>query len=266
VPWVRATLRGQRVYARADAAGALSVEGGRVEIRYKPNDGRRYQARAENLTAVEGPALPEETCGPAGEVARAKDKGAVAAGDGAPEARSRHRGRPAASRLESGPRERAEAGHTHAEPPGTVVAYADGACSGNPGPAGLGVVILDGARRVELSEYLGIGTNNIAELTAVMRVLEDVPAATRLLIHTDSQYTIGVVQKGWKAKANVALVASLREALGGRPATRLVYVPGHSGVPLNERADELAREAVRSRATRRAESTHVPATVPRDDG
>jgi ribonuclease HI len=132
-----------------------------------------------------------------------------------------------------------------------VIAYADGACSGNPGPSGLGVVLIDGPTRVELSEYLGEGTNNIAELTAVLRALGEAPRERAMTIYTDSQYTIGVVQKGWKAKANQALVAELRAALSARPATRLAYVPGHAGVLLNERADALAREAVTARKTRR---------------
>jgi ribonuclease HI len=132
-----------------------------------------------------------------------------------------------------------------------VIAYADGACSGNPGPAGLGVVVIDGPTRVELSEYLGEGTNNVAELTAVLRALGEVAPERPMTIHTDSQYTIGVVQKGWKAKANQALVAELRAALSSRPRTRLHYVPGHAGVLLNERADALAREAVTARHKRR---------------
>src|SRR5439155_501818 len=70
VPWVRAILRGQKIYARADAAGALVAESGRVEIRYKPNDGRRYEARAGNLEVVEPTPLPDETCGPADTVAK----------------------------------------------------------------------------------------------------------------------------------------------------------------------------------------------------
>src|SRR5690349_1371217 len=70
VPWVRAILRGQKVYARADAGGALHVENGRVEIRYKPNDGRRYEARADNLEIADPALLPEETCGAAGPVAK----------------------------------------------------------------------------------------------------------------------------------------------------------------------------------------------------
>ena len=72
-----------------------------------------------------------------------------------------------------------------------------------------------------------------------------------MTVYTDSQYAIGVLQKGWKAKANTELVAQVKGQLGTRRKTKLVYVPGHAGVALNERADELAREAVRSRRTTR---------------
>jgi ribonuclease HI len=222
---VKAILRGQKVYARADAAGALAAEGGRVEIRYKPNDGRLYQARADNLEVADPTVLPDDTCAPAEAVSKPDAKGGKAKAAAAAPA-------PAAA-------------------PGSVIAYADGACSGNPGPAGLGVVVIDGPTRVELSEYLGQGTNNVAELTAVLRALGEVAPERPMTIHTDSQYTIGVVQKGWKAKANQALVAELRAALSTRPRTRLQYVPGHAGVLLNERADALAREAVNARHTRR---------------
>jgi ribonuclease HI len=219
VSWVYAMLRGQRVYARANEDGSLAAKGGRVEIRYKPNDGRRYDARADNLEVVPGAPMPDDTCGPADGVKK--------------------------------PTERAAASTAETLAGGGVVAYADGACSGNPGPAGAGVVILDGKTRVEISEYLGQGTNNIAELTAILRALEAIEPARATVIHTDSQYSIGVLQKGWKAKANQELIATVKEALGGRKATRLQYVPGHAGVLLNERADALAREAVTSRRTRR---------------
>src|SRR5262245_63631659 len=56
-----------------------------------------------------------------------------------------------------------------AHDPEAVVVYTDGACSGNPGPMGIGVVVLDKGERKEISEYLGTGTNNIAELTAIER-------------------------------------------------------------------------------------------------
>ncbi|AUX40037.1 uncharacterized protein SOCE26_014320 [Sorangium cellulosum] len=246
MPWVRASLRGQTIYARTDAAGAFAVEDGGVEIRYKPHDGRKYKARAENLTVADPKVLPDDTCGPAETVAKARAGEAEGAGGA---------GAPAAAGPARAQR-KAPARGAPAEAPvpeGAVVVYADGACSGNPGPAGLGVVILDGGGRVELSEYLGTGTNNIAELTAILRAVEEVEPGRPLVIHTDSQYSIGVLQKGWKAKANTELVAKVLVALKERrPRPQLVYVPGHAGVLLNERADALAREAVRERTKRRA--------------
>lgn len=232
MPWVIAKLRSQNVYARADAEGRLVVEGGRVEVRYKPSDGRRYGARADNLVIVDPTPLPDDTCAPADAVAApAKDKAT---------------------------KKKAAASSIAPVPEGAIVVYADGACSGNPGPAGLGVVIVDGKVRIELSEYLGVGTNNIGELTAILRALEAVAPERPAVIHTDSQYSIGVLQKGWKAKANVELIAKIKQTLKGRKATSFVYVPGHAGVLLNERADALAREAVERRASRREVLTSKP--------
>ncbi|MGH7295390.1 MAG: ribonuclease HI [Polyangiaceae bacterium] len=221
MPWIEATLRGQRVLARAQADGTLVDEGGRVEVRYKPNDGRAYRASPRNLEVAPGASvLPDETCGP------------IAAPGEAP---------------------RKAAPPAHAIPADAWVAYTDGACSGNPGPAGSGVVLVaPGGKLHEGHEYLGEATNNVAELTAILRALEWIPAdAAAVVVHTDSQYAIGVLTKGWKAKANGELVARTKRVVQQRGA-RLVYVPGHAGVPLNERADELAREAVSSRSTRAA--------------
>jgi ribonuclease HI len=271
VPWVHAFLRGSKVFARADERGALLAEGGRVEVRYKPNDGRKYGARADNLTIVDGRVLPDETCGDASSVADAKSaksaksaKGATAgaeAGDGttgaaapakvtraAPAARPTAKRTTKASAVATG----AEDEHAHAGGAAVIHVYADGACSGNPGPAGLGVVVLDTESRIELSEYIGQGTNNIAELTAILRALGELADSERpMVIHTDSSYSIGVLQKGWKAKANQELIAELRDVLKRRGGVRLVYVPGHAGVAWNERADSLARAAVQSRKTTR---------------
>lgn len=253
MPWIRALLRGQRVLARADDQGRLAEAGGKVEIRYKPSDGRRYDAMARNLTIEPGATvLPEDTCAPAEAVVKPSSDGAApaaAAAGATAKKRPGGRGTKAAATGAAGvaSRELALDGAKSGE---IVVAYTDGACSGNPGPAGLGVVVLDAGARVELGEYLGTGTNNIAELTAILRALELVDDRSRpLLVHTDSQYAIGVLTKGWKAKANAELIAGIREALKGHPRARLVYVPGHSGVAWNERADELARAAVVQRKT-----------------
>jgi ribonuclease HI len=66
-------------------------------------------------------------------------------------------------------------------------------------------------------------------------------------VHTDSQYAIGVLTKGWKAKANQELIAKLRAQLKAHGQVEIVYVPGHAGVLLNERADALAVQAVQAR-------------------
>jgi ribonuclease HI len=131
-----------------------------------------------------------------------------------------------------------------------VIVYTDGACTGNPGPMGIGVVIMDGKERTEISEYLGTGTNNIAELTAIKRALEALPDADRkrlVKIHTDSSYAIGLLTKNWKAKANTELIAELRELAGRFPKLQMIKVKGHSGIPENERADTLAVDAIKKR-------------------
>lgn len=236
MPWIKATLRGQTVLARVDSTGKLAPGAdGRVEIRYKPQDGKAYFAARANLEVQPGDVLPDDTCGPAGAPAP-KEKNAssgTSKGNGGKSA-----GKSAKAAAPAVP-----------IPKDAFIAYADGACTGNPGPCGLGVVLIspDGKMR-EGYEYLGEGTNNIAELTAVMRAVEAVPKdAPSLVIHTDSQYSIGVLSKGWKAKANQALILDVKKALADFGKARLVYVPGHSGVPLNEKADELARRAVSSR-------------------
>jgi len=227
------------VLARADETGRFVADGGRVEVRYKPNDGRKYGAREDNLSVIAGEVLPDDTCGPAEAVEKKETSTKTKAAGSS--STSEERKAAAKTAHESLP----------APTTGQAIAYADGACTGNPGPAGLGVMIIDGSRRIELSEYLGEGTNNIAELTAILRACNEVPASVPLTVYTDSQYAIGVLQKGWKAKANQTLVADVKRALSERKKTKLVYVPGHSGVSGNERADELAREAVRSRRTTR---------------
>lgn len=127
--------------------------------------------------------------------------------------------------------------------------YTDGACSGNPGPMGIGVVLMADERRKEISEYLGpLGTNNIAELTAILRGLEAVKDRKRpILVYSDSAYSIGVLSKNWKAKANLELIAAIKKELARFASVKFIKVAGHSGIPENERCDELARQAIESR-------------------
>jgi ribonuclease HI len=242
MPWRTVVLRGTRVLARCDAQGALREEAGKVEIRYRPKDGKAYQALLRNLELVASePVLPDEHCGDARTPEAASSEGTGSANGaqkgGAAKAKS-------AKKTSTGSVSEVPVSDQH------VIAYTDGACSGNPGPAGLGVVLLHGKERRELSEYLGVGTNNVAELTAILRALEaHAGSPLPLIVHTDSQYAIGVLSKGWKPKVNQALIESIKECMKTVKPLKLVYVPGHAGVPLNERADQLARAAVAARAS-----------------
>lgn len=229
MPWREAVLRGQKVLARVDASGALVSDAGRVEIRYKPKDGRAYFAGERNLELVTGsPIHADDHCAPGEAVApkEAKEKSAKSKSKS-----SSHSG------TEIAP-----------VPDGAWTAYTDGACTGNPGPAGSGWIVVSPEGKTEEGfAYLGEATNNIAELTAILRAVKKIPHRVPVVVHTDSQYSIGVLSKGWKAKANGELIKGIRTALADHGAVRFVYVRGHVGVPLNERADELARQAISTR-------------------
>ncbi len=227
MPWVEALLKGKRIFARAREDGSFVSEGGRVEIRYKTNDGRAYRAAIPNLEKIaDAKTYPDDHCGPA---------------DSSP-------GKTAVP-IKSAASSKSKPADAPAIKSTDWIAYTDGACSGNPGPAGAGfIVIPPGESPREGCDWLGIGTNNVAEITAILRAIEAIPKNVAAVIHTDSKYAIGVLSQGWKAKANKELIERTRAALEGR-RVRFVYVPGHAGIPMNERADELAREAIRAQKT-----------------
>ena len=224
--------------ARCNDQGELVADGGRVEVRYRRDDGRAYRAAVRNLVPAKiTETFPDDHCAEAEAPAEAKAKAKGGRGTG------KTGGKKGASATAGSPPREVPEGDE-------ILVYADGACSGNPGPAGLGVVWLDGEGQRELSEFLGRATNNVAELTAILRAAERAAGLGRpLRIYTDSSYSIGVLTKGWKAKANIPLIAEVKSALAKLDEVSLIHVRGHAGVPLNERADELARVAVMARLT-----------------
>ena len=139
-----------------------------------------------------------------------------------------------------------------------IVAYTDGACSGNPGPGGWGAVLVarEGAQVVKermLSGGEALTTNNRMELMAAIAVLEALARPTALTVVTDSNYLRDGVTKwihGWKRNGwrtadrkpvkNEDLWRRLDTA-AARHELRWDWVKGHAGHPENERADELAR-------------------------
>lgn len=128
-----------------------------------------------------------------------------------------------------------------------ILIFTDGASSGNPGPAGIGVVMRFGKHQKEISEYIGLATNNIAELKAIETGLlalkkSDLPVR----IFTDSKYAYGVLTLDWKAKANSELVQSIKKTMKKFKNLKIVKVKGHAGDEGNERADFLATSAIKN--------------------
>jgi ribonuclease HI len=138
-----------------------------------------------------------------------------------------------------------------------VEMFTDGACSGNPGPGGWGTILRYKTVEKELSGYSPATTNNRMELTAVVEGLRAIKEPCHLIIYTDSRYLkegiTGWIQKwkrnGWKTSSKTPVKnQDLWEALDQAARKHTIewrWVRGHAGHPENERADQLAREAIR---------------------
>ena len=217
--WTKAEFKDSEVWAECDAAGRLkATRAGKVRIAYQVKAKKLYSTFEDRLRVLDPTAVDEWAEAPA----KAKGDSSLMGGV---------------------PADLGNVEHLHL--------WSDGACSGNPGPAGAGTVLIDGDLVREWSTWLGTGTNNTAELTGILQGLEALPEGTdrTVVIHTDSQYCIGVLAKNWKAKANQELIAKTKARLA--PLSQVVWhwVRGHEGVALNERCDELARQAIVRRTT-----------------
>ena len=140
----------------------------------------------------------------------------------------------------------------------TVEIYTDGACKGNPGPGGWGVLLISGGVEKELFGGERETTNNRMEMMAVIQALEALKRPCHVILHADSQYVLKGINEwlaGWKAKGwktaskqpvkNVDLWQRL-DALVSQTEHRIEWrwVKGHDGDPGNERADALANRGV----------------------
>lgn len=211
--WVEALFRGaDKVFVEVDDAGKLLTVNGKAKMRYKNAESApQYSPFADKIALGEGGPVTPEPAA-------------------AP--------KPAAGKAEH-------------------IAYTDGACTGNPGPAGGGALVMfpDGSK-IEKHRALGMSTNNVGELTGVLLAIEileeaGVPFETRVDVHADSKYAIGVLSGEMKAKANADLIKSIRARLAKWPNLRWVWVRGHTGNVGNERADALARKGVEESKKRR---------------
>jgi ribonuclease HI len=137
-----------------------------------------------------------------------------------------------------------------------VIVYTDGACSGNPGPGGWGAILSFGDRTKEIKGGEPDTTNNRMELMAAIAAFEALKRPCRADVHTDSQYLRnGIIswintwkRNGWRTSdkkpvKNVELWQRLEAAIKPHQV-QWHWLKGHAGHAMNERADELAREAI----------------------
>ena len=137
-----------------------------------------------------------------------------------------------------------------------IEVYADGCCLGNPGRGGYGVVMLHEGHRRELKGGFKHTTNNRMEILAVIMALESLKEPCRVTLYSDSQYVVKAINEGWaeKWKSRGWKTQGNKPAMNPDLWQRLLricldhkvefkWVKGHSGVPENERADVLAKEA-----------------------
>lgn len=211
--WRRMRFKGNKVYVQVDGEDHPAVQEGKVRICYRHDDGREYQASASRIRALDDETPDEGGHRPV----RAPSSAPAPVPD------------PVLEDLEA------------------IVVYTDGACSGNPGPAGIGALLRYMGREREISESIGEATNNIAELKAVRAALRairnrDLPVH----LYTDSEYVRGLLVRGWKAKKNTRLVNEIKALTRTFPQLTIRWVEGHAGNEDNERVDRLARKGLQT--------------------
>jgi ribonuclease HI len=139
---------------------------------------------------------------------------------------------------------------------GVVEIYTDGACRGNPGPGGWAALLTMGEREKEISGAENLTTNNRMELQAVIGALQALKRSVEVRLYTDSQYVRrGMLEwvpqwkaRGWKTADKKPVknqdLWELLETQAARHRIEWHWVPGHAGVPGNERVDALANAAI----------------------
>lgn len=233
-----------KVWIEVDEDGEPVVDNGRVSMRYQNEEGAKvYSASVRNVAGLDSESAKTDASKPGkpGKKKSLKTNETSTFDDLVWQ-------EPAGPVVTAGeiPDEIAE---LDAPPEGVWEFYTDGACSGNPGACGWGWVLRHDGEYLEAHQYIGTGTNNIAELMAIRTALDHVlDESADVHIHSDSSYCIGVLTKGWKAKKNKELIESIRARIKEfEKAPTFFKVKGHSGHPLNERADFQATSSIEDR-------------------
>lgn len=213
--WQRMRFKRNKVWMALDKNGRPLIQHNKVLIKYQLEQDYEYRVHPDTVTP-----LDSEAHGDAGN---------------AP---------PAPKAVSSSKTTRAVKTAAPPIPADAVTIYTDGASSGNPGAAGIGVVMRFGDHEKVISKSIGPATNNIAELRAIQTALLELKRTDLpVRIYTDSLYAIGVLVRGWKPRKNRELVESIKKIIDRFDDLQLIQVRGHQGVEGNEHADRLARSA-----------------------
>ncbi len=217
--WKRMSFKGNKVWVALKADGNLNIENDKVLIKYNLKQDYEYQVKPDSLQPVEM-AVPSKAKKKSGSNRTKTKDNSLSAKTLAKEEKDL--------------------------PENTIKIYTDGASSGNPGPAGIGVFLIFKDKKKEISKYIGHSTNNIAELTAIKVALEELKRCDLpVRIYSDSSYSIGLLTKNWKPKKNQELVSDIKHLMSKFSDLGFIKVKGHSGIYENEVADKLATSAIK---------------------
>ena len=122
--------------------------------------------------------------------------------------------------------------------------YTDGSCRPNPGPGGWAAIIVQDGTSHKLHGREDNTTNNRMEMLAAIKGIGALPTGVNVCVHSDSEYLIKTMTKGWKRNKNQQLWADLDSEVAKRNV-QWNWVKGHAGHPLNEEADRIANAARR---------------------
>ncbi|WP_372368387.1 RNase H family protein [Candidatus Uabimicrobium sp. HlEnr_7] len=234
MPWVRKKFKKCKVYTLVDAQGQIVIENNLAQIKYRNvEDDKVYNARLDDIQDI-----PEENKTEQNKTEQNKT-----------EQNKTEQNKTEQNKTEYSQKKDSSNNKDQPTTPGSVTQqieiYTDGACTGNPGPAGIGVFFSYGAHKKEISEYIGHATNNIAELKAIKKALESLKNNQHpVTIFTDSQYALSVLNGAYKAKKNKELIKSIQEIMKNFKYLQMKKVAGHAGIPGNEKADQLAVAAI----------------------
>lgn len=217
INWKRMRFKKNKVWVAVDKKGRARLENGKALIKYQLDQPHEYRVNQSGLQPLDSEE-PLQATGVSAETPKASA--------------------PTIHRLPAAVTQTIDCEKA-------VCIYTDGACSGNPGPAGIGVVLIYKGHRKEISRYIGNATNNVAELEAIRTGLQAVKNRRHpVVVFTDSQYAFGLLTQGWKATLNTELVRDIRRLALKFANLQIVKIKGHTGHSENERADRLAVQAI----------------------